>query len=175
MGYPVYDCDSRAKHIMDTDADLRRRIAEGVGEPAVLKEDGSIDRPVLSRVVFSDKSKLLTLNSLVHGAVKEDLQQWHQQHSLQGHRNTFVETAILFESGLDRLVSGIWQVTAPEEVRIERVCRRNGISAAEVKARINSQSTSIAPTFDGFVTTIINAPGHPLLPQILAAIAAIQQ
>lgn len=170
MGYQVYDCDSRAKAIMDSDAALRLRIAENLDAPEVLNSDGSLNRQELSRIVFDDHSKLNVLNSLVHGAVKADIRRWLARLAAEGVRRAFVETAILFESGLDSQVDDLWQVVAPDDVRIRRVCRRNGLTPEQVRARIAAQSTDIPPHFSRPVTTIENAPGIPLLPQIESAL-----
>lgn len=135
MGYPVYDCDSRAKAIMDSDSTIKERIACEICAEAICP-DGSIDRKRLAQIVFADPAKLSTLNSAVHSAVIIDMKVWaeSQQSSL-----AFVETAILYQSGIDRMVDAVWEVTAPESVRIERVMRRSGLSAEEAAARIEAQ------------------------------------
>ena len=101
MGYPVFDCDSEAKALMDADCDIKRRIAIEIDESAVCC--GNIDRRRLAEIVFADVAKLEILNSIVHGAVRQRIAEWEQ--TLAG-RLLFVETAILFPSGLNRLVGG---------------------------------------------------------------------
>lgn len=166
MGYKVYDCDSRAKAIMDGDAVLRHRIACALGDD-VLRDDGSCDRQAISRKVFSDKSLLTALNRLVHGAVRDDLRRWCTiSCPLTRYGHLFVESAILYQSGLDRMVSDIWTVRAPEDVRLRRVMSRNGLSAAQVRARIASQTAAIPDPHPP--TAYIDNDGiRPLLPQIL--------
>lgn len=134
IGYPVYDCDSRARAIMDSDPAILRALADEIS-PEVIGRDGAIDRPKLASIVFNDPDKLQRLNSIVHAAVRADLQQW------MGSVGTlaFVETAILYQSGLDRMVDEVWEVAAPEALRIERVCRRNSLTPEQVQARISSQ------------------------------------
>ena len=62
------------------------------------------------------------------------------QWSEERHKDVvFVETAIIYESGLDRIVSMEWEVIAPEEIRIERVMARNGLRADDVRSRIEAQ------------------------------------
>jgi len=135
-GYEVYDCDSRAKWLMDNSAEIKCGLCRAI-HPEVVK-GGCIDRQLLSSIVFSDKDKLQALNSIVHGAVLADIALWANAHADAG--VMFVETAILYQSGLDRMVDEVWEVTAPEQVRVERVMKRNGMSEADVRARIRSQS-----------------------------------
>ncbi len=160
MGFPVYDCDSRARRLQDSDPEMRRRIAEEV-TPEALNPDGTLNRAALGQCVFANPDKLLRLNEIVHGAVAADLRA-----EIARFRGPlfFVETAILYESGFDRLVDAIWEVTAPEELRISRVMARNGLSAAEVKARIDAQRPAgVNPSH----YLIINDGETPVLPQIL--------
>lgn len=135
MGYPVYDCDARARIIMDSDAKIKEQIACRI-DPQSIMPDGSIDRRRLANIVFGDRCKLEMLNSIVHGAVRADLLKWT---AATYSDLAFVETAILYESGVDRIVDAVWQVVAPQSVRIERVMRRNGMTAQEAVSRIEAQ------------------------------------
>lgn len=134
MGYPVYDCDSRAKVLMDTDAVLKNRLMETFGSAAVV--DGIINRPYIAEVVFKETRMLNLLNSIVHPAVVADFEQWAAR---QASGLVFVETAILQESGLDAVVDVVWEVTADEQCRIRRVMARNGLSEQVVRSRMASQ------------------------------------
>ncbi len=162
MGFEVYDCDSEARRLQDSDPEMRRLIAAEVCADAV-GTDGRLDRKTLARCVFADPEKLAALNRIVHGAVAADLSQRIGQAASRGVGLFFVETAILYESGFDRLVNEVWEVTAPEEVRIERVCRRNGLTPEEVKARIAAQNRAR----HNHHHIILNDGKTPVLPQIL--------
>lgn len=165
MGYEVYDCDSRAKEIMDRDRNIHRRIAEEV-EPKCISDCG-INRAILSATVFADAERLAAINAIVHGAVKEDIALW-----LAGldKKTAFVETAILYESGLDRMVDCVWEVSAPTELRIERVMRRSALTEEAVIARIKAQESTIADTPHPHIIKLINDGVSPLLPQIEKAL-----
>lgn len=136
MGYTVYDCDRNAKALMDEDSEIKSRLKAEIHNGAV-DDNGNIDRPFLSSIVFNAPDKLKILNSIVHAAVKKDIRRWIEKHNKE--KILFVETAILFESGLDAEVNEVWKVTAPMDLRIIRVCERNGVSSEHVKARIASQ------------------------------------
>lgn len=161
MGYEVYDCDSRARSIMDNDTVIRHRIASEIDEACV--RNGVIDRPRLSSIVFSDRRKLETLNAIVHSAVRADITRWKSGLSSVA---VFVETAILYESGLDRMVDAVWEVIAPENLRIARVISRSGLSESEVKSRIEAQNATVTAAPHPHVFTVINDGLSPLLPRI---------
>lgn len=163
MGYPVYDCDSRARYLQDADPEMRRRIASEITSDA-LNADGSLNRQALARCVFADADKLSALNRIVHAAVAEDLVAQIEAETIRGAELIFVETAILYESGFDRFVDEIWEVSAPEELRVARVMARNNISAEEVRARIAAQAPAAVNSNHHI---IINDGETPLLPQIL--------
>ncbi|MCC8070392.1 MAG: dephospho-CoA kinase [Bacteroidales bacterium] len=160
-GYAVYDCDSEAKRLMDSSAEIRRRIASDVDPKAILP-DGTIDRCRLSSTVFSDGEALERLNSIVHGAVRADLEKWSRK---QGPL-CFVETAILYESGLDKMVDEVWEVKAPEELRIKRVERRSHLTRAQVEARIAAQKNGEVEHPHPCTYSIHNDEIHAMLPQI---------
>lgn len=165
LGHPVYDTDAEAKQLMDTDQEIRTRLAERFGAEILLP--GSIDRPTLSRIVFASPEALADLNAIVHAAVRADIEAWAASLPASTPR-PFVETAILYESRLDRMVTSVWDVTAPIPLRIERVMARNGLTAGQVQARIDAQSAHIPHTLHPDTHTIVNDNLTPLLPQIQA-------
>lgn len=170
MGFPVYDCDSRAKSLMDNSMPIKRQIETMIAAEAILP-DLTIDRQRLSQIVFNNREHLKTLNSIVHAAVRDDITAW--ANSLD--RNiVFVETAILNESQIDRMIDGEWNVTAPLETRVNRVVKRNALTPDQVMARINAQST--APVEGHYpISTIVNDDVTPILPQIESLLGEIRE
>ncbi len=164
MGYEVYDCDSRARAIMEGNPDIALQISREVCHSAVTP-DGFIDRRILSKTVFSDLELLEKLNSIVHSYVRNDIREWSYGKSV-----CFVETAILYQSGLDRMVSRVWNVTAPEAVRVSRVMLRSCLTEHEVRQRIAAQDSFKPQNIHRHVCRIINDGIKPLLPQIEALI-----
>lgn len=164
MGYPVFDCDSEAKAIMDADTGIHRRLCQEI-HPAVVT-DGLIDRRLLGEIVFNDSTRLAALNSIVHTAVKAHLAHWSESQS----GPAFVETAILFESGLNASVDAEWRVESPLELRIERVMKRNGLTREQVEARIASQSRQPENPPLPPRTVLVNDLTTALLPQIRSAL-----
>ncbi len=163
MGHPVYDCDSRAKALMDSNQEILDRIASEISVEAVV--DGALDRPLLSKIVFADAEALGRLNAIVHQAVREDIKRWIAENWAAP--LLFIESAILESSGLASMCDSVWGVTAPEELRIRRACDRSGLTPAEVKARISAQTTE-----NSDFMKIVNDGVKPLLPQIMEALPA---
>lgn len=170
QGYSVYDSDRRAKALMDADINIKMRIAQDI-HPDAITSEMIIDRTLLSKVVFSDSEKLRILNSIVHEAVRKDICTWAES---KKERLLFVETAILYQSGIDTMVDAVWEVTAPEAIRVERVMRRNGLSRNEVIRRIESQRfVPVMP--HARVSMIVNDDRQSVLVQLDALMARISE
>lgn len=168
MGFRVYDTDARAKALMDRDAGIQRRLCEEIHPLAV--REGCIDRPLVASVVFASAPKLEALDRIVHSAVRRDLEAWYGRHGSDP--VLFVETAILYRSGLDRMVDRVWEVSAPDALRVSRVMARNGLSASEVCARIDAQRF-IPDRPHPSIAGIINDGIAPLLPQVEGRLSEI--
>lgn len=138
MGYSVYDCDSRARQLMDDSDEIKREIRGLVGAGAV-SDAGVIDRRFIAERVFADATLLQGLNAIVHPRVHRDLLEWKEERREE--EVVFVETAILEESRLKETMDDVWQVWAPEEMRVQRVMSRSGLTEVEVRARISAQTT----------------------------------
>lgn len=135
MGFPVYNADLEARTIIDTDPTVIGAIVNLFGESVYVH--GLLDRKKVGALVFSNPALLNQLNMIVHPAVARHFDQWVEQYE---HRALVVkETAILFESGAYRSVDRVVAVTAPLELRVERVVTRDGVSPEEVMKRIGNQ------------------------------------
>lgn len=167
LGFHVYDCDSQAKKIMDNSQVIKQEIMTQI-DGAVVK-NGIINRQALGEIVFNDSVALQRLNSIVHSAVKTDLYNWHRETSGDIH---FVETAILYQSGINEMVDDIVEVVAPKELRIRRVMARNNMSREQVLERISSQSSEQNRCNDKMIK-IINDDNTSLLCQVLSAIEKV--
>lgn len=133
MGYPVYDCDNAAKHIMTGDAEVCRSLIEVVGADAYTS-CGTVNKQAIAAFLFADEANAKKISAIVHPAVREDFLRWTEDKDL-----CFMESAILFESGFDTLVDKCVLVTAPIEMRIQRTMQRDGHSEQDVLRRINAQ------------------------------------
>ena len=134
MGVPVYIADDGARAVMQLDhvvKDIKNVFGENVFEDAIL------NRTKLAEIVFNDKEKLAKLNAIVHPAVKKNFEVWLLQH--KNYEYIIYEAAILFESGRYKECDYIITVTAPEEVRMDRVLKRDNTTPAQVLSRMQMQ------------------------------------
>ena len=135
LGVPVYHADTRARVILESD-NVKLKISSLFGNQ-VINPMNQVDRKALANIVFNDKEKLAELNNLIHPLVEEDFAQWCETHKNEHY--ILHEAAILFESGFNRLFDASIMVAAPEELCIERVMARDGITKAMVIERMQNQ------------------------------------
>lgn len=133
-GIAVYDSDAAAKRLMQQDDALRIQLTERFG--AGTFRVGQLDRAYLAGVVFSDPQALADLNALVHPVVMKDFDAWAAR---QEGPYVILESAILFEAGLEAYVDKTVAVLAPRELRVERTCRRDKCEPEHVGRRIAAQ------------------------------------
>lgn len=138
LGVPVYYADYWAKWLLNHDPELKRGVLELFG-PQAYTEQGEYDRAFVAGVVFANREKLEALNALAHPAVERHSRAWHEEQAALGKPYTLKEAALLVESGSHRFLDRLIVVTSPEPLRIRRVMQRDGLTEAQVRARMNSQ------------------------------------
>ena len=132
FGGKVLDCDAIYHQLLQTDKHMLFAIEDRF--PGVV-EDGCLNRKKLGAIVFSDPEALLDLNAITHSAVKaEVLRQLTEHHPLVA-----IDAIGLFEGGLAELCDVTVAVTAPEELRIQRLMQRDGITEDYARSRIAAQ------------------------------------
>jgi dephospho-CoA kinase len=161
LGIPVFNADTSARDLMQNDITLRERIINLLGPMAYA--NNQLDRRFIAEKVFSNPTLLNQLNSMVHPATIIAAESWMNQ---QQSPYVVKEAALMFEStsafGLDLVVG----VSAPLEIRIDRVMRRDGLSRQQVLDRMNRQiNENIKMKLCDYV--IINDEIKPLLPQVI--------
>ncbi len=167
---PVYDCDSEAKSLMEKDSSLRREIVGILGERAYLESTGLLDRRFVASCIFSDPELRHRVNKAVHTVVAADFIRFSEKSNSM---TVVCESAILKSSGLDSLCSEIWITEAPDDVRIERVKRRNGLSEEEILKRIMVQRNE-SGSFPGCKVRVIrNDDVSPILPYVCSLISGV--
>jgi dephospho-CoA kinase len=132
LGIPVFYADDEGKKVMIEDDVLIAGIKQAFGTEAYFA-DGNLNRKHIAGIVFNDKEELLKLNALVHPAVFRAFDKW-----VINQKNVpyvLKEAALLFESDSYKMCDRSVLVTAPLDIRIQRVTQRDGITADEVKSR----------------------------------------
>ena len=149
MGYSVYDTDSEAKRLIVEDAHVREQMTALFGEEVY--KDGVYQTAFVAQQVFADKNLLAKLNAIVHPAVKQDIITKFRSSGVTSEPSApseplnndsglfFIECAILFQAGFDVLCDKVVAVTAPEDIRLERVIARDHSDMNKVRARMRAQ------------------------------------
>lgn len=131
-GALVLDCDAIYHELLKTDEQLLQKIVHRF--PGTV-EEGVLLRKKLGNIVFSDENALQDLNRITHGAVKEEvlrrLSCWNA--------HAAIDAIALFEGGLAELCDVTVAVTAPVELRVQRLMARDGIPEAYARSRIAAQ------------------------------------
>ena len=124
-GIEVYDCDSAAKRLIRTLPSIRRRLTALIGPNTYIKEAGEyiLNKKAVAEFLLTSEENAKAIDRIVHPAVFRDFVQSGME---------WMESAIIFESGICSLVDHVIIVTAPDEVRIQRVMNRDGISREKV-------------------------------------------
>ena len=173
LGVPVYDSDSRAKHVMATDLLLRAQLQEAFGADTY-DAAGQLNRPYLARVAFNNAAQLARLNALVHPRVGEDFATWAAAQASADYSYVLKEAALLYESGSYRGLDGIITVFAPDGVRAARVLQRDSHRSATDVQAIMSKQLSEDEKLARADYVVYNDDSQLVLPQVLALDAAFR-
>ena len=141
QGATIIDADRLGHEAYTPNSEAWRQVVAAFGE-GILTAEGEIDRRKLGGMVFSDPAQLERLNGIMHPLMAGMVQQRKVQLSEASVAVAVVEAAVLFEAGWETLVDEVWTTVAPDDVVIERLRQRNGLSAQEASKRINSQMSS---------------------------------
>ena len=121
-GITVYDCDSAAKRLIRTSPDIRRRLTALIG-PDTYTAEGLLNKAAVAKFLLASEANAQAIDAIVHPAVFRDF----DESGLE-----WLESAIMYESGIYRLMDRVIVVTAPLEVRIRRVMDRDHITREKV-------------------------------------------
>ncbi|GHN00354.1 dephospho-CoA kinase [Cytophagales bacterium WSM2-2] len=164
LGIPTYDADSRARLLMTENQSLVSQIKKEFGENSYLK-DGSLNREFLGKEVFNNEAKLKVLNSFVHPAVATDSEQWIEQNSQFPY--IIKEAALLYESGSYKTLDKIIVITAPEDLRVQRVMSRDKSRTREDVMKIIRNQMKEEEKINRADFIITNDESELVIPQVL--------
>lgn len=134
LGIAVFNADNEAKRLMGDDKDLKNELIVAFGNEVFI--DNKLNRNYLADLAFNDELVLKKLNSLVHPVVQNAFDKWSDE---QISPYVIKEAAILFESNTYQSLDAIICVTCPENIRIERLLKRDNVSKEQLIQRINNQ------------------------------------
>jgi len=134
-GYSVYDTDLEARRLQNEHSVMRKKMIDIFGKD-IYTEQG-LNRSALGKIVFGKPELLTKLNAIVHPLVMDDFNSWVSNRLPK--KMLFIESAILYESGFNKLVDKVILITASEAVRIARVVKRDGVTPEHVLTRMSHQ------------------------------------
>lgn len=162
LGIPVFEADRVAGKLINTDSAIRNELIKLYGTE-IYNADKNINREKLANIIFNSNVELEKVNKVVHPAVRHEFTNW-----VKNQKTAYIihEAAILIESGFYKMMDFTILVSAPEEMRIERVIMRNNLSRENVISRMakqwpDSEKRKIA-NFE-----LVNDNKNLLIPQII--------
>lgn len=134
LGIPVYIADVEAKKLMLRSKIIKRKLIQLFGEDAYINSE--LNKPLIGSIIFNDKTYLQKMNTIIHPRVAKHFQKWVLK---QNTAYVIKEVAILFENGGEKQCDFIITVTAPKNIRIERVLSRDTTTKEKVEAIMKNQ------------------------------------
>lgn len=163
LSVPVYEADIQSKRLVNTSEIIRKELTEEYGKDIYL-QNGDINKAKLANIIFNNKHELEKVNRIIHPVVFNDFKEWCDNH--KNKKYMIHEAAIMFESGVNKLMNAVVFIDAPKDIRIKRVIQRDKICEKDVLMRIKNQmSEEEKKKLSDHV--IINDDKEYLLPQIL--------
>ena len=138
LGASVIDADQVGHEAYTPLSEAWHKVVGAFGEE-ILASNREIDRSKLGAIVFSNPDQLARLNQIMHPLMARMVEKKIEDLRGQGVEVVVVEAALLFEAGWDSLVQEVWVAESPEELVIQRLSERNGLTQQEVRKRISSQ------------------------------------
>ena len=171
MDVPIYDSDTEAKRLMQTDAGIRAELTALIkGE---LYTGDTLNKALLASYMFEDAQRVAQVNAIVHPRVKSDFRQW--TNNIESSAPIVgIESAILLEAGFREEVDVVVLVYAPEDIRIRRAIHRDAASSESIIKRIRNQMSDETKREQADYV-IVNDGKTPLIPQVLTMISSLSK
>lgn len=134
----IIDCDIIARRVTEKGSPVLKELSEAFGED-ILLPDGTLNRKLLAKKAFAEKKKTALLNEITHKAIDEVIRQQIKEAEALGAKGCIIDGAALFESPSLKLCEKMIVVTAPFEVRLQRILERDDITLEDALLRLNMQ------------------------------------
>lgn len=152
LGIPVYIADIEAKKLMVTSKVIKHKLKALFGEEVYV--NGDLNKPYIANIIFNDKTYLQKMNAIVHPEVQKHFEAWKLK---QDAPYVIKEVAILFENGGNKQCDLVITVTAPMDLRIQRLLKRDNTTEEKIQAIIKNQwSDEDKVALSDFVVNNIN-------------------
>lgn len=134
LGVPIYIADQEAKKLMATSKVIKRKLIELFGNKAYV--NNQLNKPFIANVIFNDETVLDKMNAIIHPRVARHFNKWIQK---QNGLYVIKESAILFEEELYKHCDFVITVTAPKELKIKRLLKRDTTTKKKIEAIMKNQ------------------------------------
>ncbi len=135
-GALTLDADKIVHDILENDPSMQAAIAVAFG-PQVRRKDGAIDRGALAAIVFADETALRDLETLVHPAVRREIQ---GRIAAAEAPVVMIEAIKLLEGELAAFCDEIWVTRCPRTLQEQRLTICRGLDAETARMRIAAQN-----------------------------------
>lgn len=133
LGYSCLNTDDIAHRLLGNNHD----VINAFKDFDILDRNGAISREKLGKIVFHDKKMLKTLENIIHPLVRKEIQEFFE--AKKNENIVFVAIPQLFESSMQELFDKTVLVYCDDNIRIERLKKRNNYTEDYAKIRINAQ------------------------------------
>jgi len=138
LGASIIDADQISRSLTAPGGLALPAIRQAFGD-GVFHADGTLNRPALSAVVFSNAQAIQQLNAITHPLVQQQMEAQLETCRKNGVQIVILDVPLLFEANMQHMGDLVACVTAPEDIQIARMKSRNGYSREEALSRIRSQ------------------------------------
>lgn len=128
MNYPVYDLDKFSHSLLEDNEVVRKKV---------LEEFKTLDRKELAKTVFSDLAKKEKLEKIIYPKLMQVISIIFEKHKKD--KIVFISGAMLFKSGFYKVFDKMIFVEANDDIRLERLMKRNNLSKQDALNRLNLQ------------------------------------
>jgi dephospho-CoA kinase len=169
MGCLLYNSDEKAKDLYHQ-TEIKKRVIQLLGSDAY-SANGSLNSTFIAGIIFKDKTKLESLNAIIHPALEKDFEIFVKQQSPD--RIIIKESALIFETDSYKKIKTIILVTAPLEQKIKRVMQRNKMPRENVEKRMSAQwpDEQKIPLANYIIT---NDDTEAVIPQVISVLKKIK-
>ncbi|MBU2492981.1 MAG: dephospho-CoA kinase [Bacteroidetes bacterium] len=136
LGYDVISADKIAKEILMSDDSVKSKIIKTFGNESY--NENGLDTKYIAEKVFSDPANVKKINSFVHPPTIKKIES-ESAEILKSKKIVFIESALVYEANLENLFDYVLLVTADDNLRIERVMKRDNVEKEDVEMRMENQ------------------------------------
>lgn len=165
LGVPVYYSDYWAKELTNSNNKIVLKLKKEFGNE-IYSKNKTLNKTLLSKIIFNDKSKLKIANNIIHPIVRNHFDEWVKAQENSDKKYIIKEAAILFESGAYKQVTKTIIVSTELNLRIKRIQKRDNITESEILKKVASQMPE-EEKIELSDYIIYNNENDMLLPQVL--------